>query len=52
MEDREKPAREEEVGYFIEMSAGVGAGKKNETYPSSLGLQKSPITLSLFGSEV
>jgi hypothetical protein len=37
---------------FIERSPSAGAGKKNETYPSSLELQKSPITFSFFGSEV
>jgi hypothetical protein len=36
---------------FIKKSPSAGACKKNETYPSSLELQKSPITFSFFGSE-
>ena len=47
-----KNAQERRKEAILLRSASVNAGKKNKAYPSSLGLQKSPITFSFFGSEV
>ena len=52
MEDREKLVREEEGGYLLRKVTECRRGQENETYPSSLELQKSPITFSFFGSDV